>query len=218
MAIELEALRQVPLFAALPDDELARVAALTKERHYQRGDLILLEGDQGGALHYVRSGVVKIYTTSAGGKEQVLRLATAGQTFNDVPALDGGPNPASAAAMEASVIYAIERAQLRRLILERPAIADGAVRSLAGMLRHLVALVEDLSFRTVTARAAKIILELDAQPAAHRRTQQEIAAMVGTAREVLGRALKTLEASGAIALRRGQIVVLDRERLRLLSE
>jgi uncharacterized protein YeaO (DUF488 family) len=67
-------------------------------RHYDRGDLILLEGDLGGALHYVRSGLIKVFKTSAAGKEQVLRMISAGHTFNNVPALDGGPNPASACA------------------------------------------------------------------------------------------------------------------------
>jgi CRP-like cAMP-binding protein len=82
-----------PLFAQLGQGELVHVAAMTVERHYDRGDLILLEGDMGGALHYVRSGLVKVFKTSPGGKDQVLRLTAAGQTFNDVPALDGGPNP-----------------------------------------------------------------------------------------------------------------------------
>jgi CRP-like cAMP-binding protein len=93
MPIDAEVLRHIPLFAQLGQEELVHVAAMTVERHYDRGDLILLEGDMGGALHYVRSGLVKVFKTSPGGKDQVLRLIAAGQTFNDVPALDGGPNP-----------------------------------------------------------------------------------------------------------------------------
>jgi CRP-like cAMP-binding protein len=93
MPIDAEALRHIPLFAQLGREELVHVAAMMVERHYDRGDLILLEGDMGGALHYVRSGLVKVFKTSPGGKDQVLRLIAAGQTFNDVPALDGGPNP-----------------------------------------------------------------------------------------------------------------------------
>lgn len=85
MPIDVEALRQISLFATLSQEELAHVAALTVERHYDRGDLILLEGNLGGALQYVRSGLVKVYKTSLAGKDQVLRLITAGNTFNDVP-------------------------------------------------------------------------------------------------------------------------------------
>ncbi len=221
MPVDKSALRQIPLFATLAEDDLAHVAARMVERRYKRGDLILLQGEPGGALHYVRSGLVKVFKTSAEGKEQVLRLIEAGQTFNDVPALDGGPNPASAAAMEPSVVYALGHADLRKLILERPGVAEGAVRSMAAALRHLVALVEDLSFRHVTARLAKILLDQAAMAqggqSPHRLTQQEMAAMAGTAREMVGRALKELEAAGAIAMRRGRAVVLDAERLRLLA-
>jgi CRP-like cAMP-binding protein len=221
MPIDAEALRHIPLFVQLGQEELAHVAALTVERHYDRGDLILLEGDLAGALHYVCSGLVKVYKTSPAGKDQVLRLITAGNTFNDVPALDGGPNPASAAALEPSTIYVISRVELRKLILTRPEVAEAVVKTLANALRHLVSLVEDLSLRHVTARVAKILLDQEASAQeghqVYRMTQQEMAALAGTAREVVGRALKELEAAGAIAMRQGRAVVLDPERLRVLS-
>ncbi len=228
MAIKPEIIRHIPFFADLTEDDVRRVAQATIERRYERGEIILLEGEHGGALYFVREGLVKIFKTSPEGKEQVLRLIASGHTFNDVPALDDGPNPASAAAMEPSVVYLIEGTALRRLMVERPAVAAATVKTLAVALRHLVALVEDLSFRRVTARVAKILLEQEKQeeaqdaqqakqPPSHRLTQQEMAAMAGTAREVVGRALKELEAAGAIQLRRGHIRVISRERLRLLA-
>jgi CRP-like cAMP-binding protein len=221
MPIDVEALRHIPLFATLSQEELAHVAAMTVERHYDRGDIILLEGDMGGALQYVRSGLVKVYKTSPAGKDQVLRLVTAGSTFNDVPALDGGPNPASAAALEPSTIYVISRAELRTLILTHPEVAEAVVKTLANALRHLVSLVEDLSLRHVTARIAKILLDQEASyregQYVYRLTQQEMAALAGTAREVVGRALKELEAAGAIEMRQGRAVVVNPERLRMLA-
>jgi len=225
MPVESEELRKVPLFAPLSADDMARVAAVTVERHYERGDIIILEGDRGGALYFVRSGLIKVFKSSPGGKEQVLRLIEAGRTFNDVPALDAGPNPASAAALESSIVYATGGAELRRLIAERPGVALATVQALAGALRHLVTLVEDLSFRHVTARVAKILIEQDASAGAsgasgkavHRLTQQEMAAMAGTAREMVGRALKELEATGAIRIQRGRITVVSRERLAMFS-
>jgi CRP-like cAMP-binding protein len=221
MPIESEALRQIPLFADLRAEDLEQVAALTVERHYERGDLILLEGDAGGALHYVRSGLVKVFKNSVAGKEQVLRLIAAGHTFNDVPALDGGPNPASAAALEPSVVYLIQRVALHQLIRTRPEVAGAVVQTLASALRHLVVLVEDLSLRHVTARVAKILLEQEASSQEalqhYHLTQQEMAALAGTAREVVGRALKELEVAGAIEMRQGRAIVLSHERLHLLA-
>ena len=221
MPAEVDRLRQIPLFATLSAEELAHVARVTLQRHYDRGDLILLEGDLGGALYYVRSGLVKVFKTSVGGKEQVLRLISAGHTFNDVPALDGGPNPASAAALEPSDVYVVRRTELRNLITTRPEVAEAVVQTLASALRHLVALVEDLSLITVTARVANIMLDQEAsshdEQHAYHLTQREMAALVGSAREVVGRALKELEAAGAIEMRQGRAVVLSRERLRMLA-
>ena len=221
MPIDVDVLRQIPLFATLSSGDLAHVAAMTVERHYERGDIILLEGDKGGALHYVREGVVKVFKTSVGGKEQVLRLIAAGHTFNDVPALDEGSNPASAAAMEPSVVYVIRRTELLKLIATRPEVAGAVVQTLASALRHLVALVEDLSLRHVTARVAKLLLEQEAsfqeEQHIYHLTQQEMAALAGTARKVVGRALKELEVAGAIEMRQGRAVVLNRERLRMLA-
>ena len=230
MAIQPDVLRQIPLFATLSPEDLALVARVTVARRYQRGDLIILAGQPGGALCFVRSGLVKVFKTSEEGKEQVLRLIGTGQTFNDVPALDGGPNPASAMALEPTVVYATSGAELRRLIAERPGVAEAVVRTLAVALRYLVSVVEDLSFLPVRARVAKILLDQDAElapgagegaeqaePAHHRLTQQEMAAMAGTAREMVGRALKELEQAGAVRNDRGRITVLSRERLQILA-
>ena len=221
--VELEVLRQIPMFATLNADDLASVAAVTRERRYARGGIIILAGQDGGALYFVRRGLVKVFKTSDEGKEQTLRLMGPGQTFNDVPALDGGPNPASAMAMEPTVVYVTSGAQLRRLIVERPGVAEATVRTLAAALRHLVTLVEDLSFRHVRARVAKILLEQEERAssgdqAPHRLTQQEIAALAGTAREMVGRALKELEAAGAIHSSHGHITVLSHERLQMLTD
>lgn len=221
MSIESEQLRRIPLFAKLEPDDLASVAAVTRARRFERGAIIILEGESDGGLYFVRSGEVRIFKTSAEGKEQTLRLITEDTTFNDVPALDGGPNPASAAALETCELYTIGGAALRHLMAERPGIALAAVHTLSQALRHMVDLVETLSFRHVTARVAKILLEqetaINSHQRTHRLTQQEMASLAGTAREMVGRALKELEAAGAIAMRQGRPVVLNREFLRMLS-
>ena len=93
--------------------------------------------------------------------------------------------------------------------------------TLAKTLRHLVALVEDLSLRHVTARVAKILLDQEASAQQgqqiHRLTQTEMAALVGSAREVVGRALKELETAGVIEMRHGRAVVLNKEQLQIMT-
>ncbi|MBE3557935.1 MAG: Crp/Fnr family transcriptional regulator [Ktedonobacteraceae bacterium] len=222
MGVDIAELRRIAMFRTLSDEDLAYVAAVTKIRRYGRGEIIFFEGERNAALYYVQAGLVKVFKTSTGGREQILRLIAAGYTFNDVPALDGGPNPASAAALEPSTIYVIGHSQLQALIAAHPAIATGVIRMLAAALRHLVSLIEDLSLRHVTARIAKLLLDeattVPMSRAAHRLTQQELAAMAGTVREVAGRALKELEAAGAIELRQGHITIANQQCLKLIAE
>lgn len=219
MNVDIAVLRRVPYFARLSFDELVQIAEMTTAYCYERGDLIMLEGEQNSSLYYVHAGLVKVFKTSVTGREQMLHLIGAGETFNDVPVFDGGLNPASAAAMEHSVIYVIRATGLRGMIATNPAVAEAVVRILASRLRDLVALVENVSLRSVTARVAKILLDQESQEgeAIYFLTQQEMAALAGTVREVVGRALKELEMAGAIEMRQGRARVVDRARLRLLT-
>lgn len=219
--LDLEALRQIPLFAALSPADLTSIQTLTRIRRYQRGEIIALEGERGGPLRYVSSGAIKLFAISAEGREQVLRLVAAGQLFNTAAALTGGPSAATAAALEPSEVYIIPSGTLRRLMTTHPQMAQAAVQTLASTLRELVTLAEDLSFHPVAERMARLLLEQEQCPCercrAHRLTQQELAAVVGTAREVVGRTLQAWQDAGAVRVQRGAIVVLNHERLRLLA-
>jgi CRP/FNR family transcriptional regulator len=222
MPVEPASIHEIDLFSALGPAELALVAGLMRERHIPRKGIILLEGATGDGFYYVHSGLIKVYRTSAAGREQVLRLLGPGETFNDVPALDGGPNPASAAAMEPSVVYLLGQELLHRLVLEHPAVADAAIKRLSGALRHLVSVVGDLSFLHVKARLAKALIEQEEAIAEGRRTryctQLELAAITGTTREIVARALAAFEALGAVEIAKGRAHVTDRARLSALLE
>lgn len=89
---DIEVLRQLPLFVALGPADLTYLQAITRIRSYQRGEIIIVEGGQDGLLCYVRSGVIKLSAISDEGREQILRLVAAGQFFNIVAALAGGPS------------------------------------------------------------------------------------------------------------------------------
>lgn len=214
-----EVLRQVPYFAGLDEAGLARIEARLVERRYERGKVVFMEGGPCQGLYVVRSGRLRIFKVSAEGREQVLMVAGPGETFNEVPNFDGGTNPATAEALEPSVLYLLPRKDLLSIVETEPVVARAIMRVFASHLRHLTALVEDLSFRNVSSRVAKILLgqvqragvEVDVRPP--RLTQQQMAAMAGTAREVVGRALKALEQQGVIRVERGRVVVVNPERL-----
>ncbi|MHB1131739.1 MAG: Crp/Fnr family transcriptional regulator [Chloroflexota bacterium] len=216
-------LRSFTYLAGLQPAELATLAAEFTPRDYERGDLIMLADEPCRGLYLVESGRVRIFKTSPDGREQVLSIAGPGDSFNEVPNFDGGPNPASAAALETTRLFLLRRAALLHTVERYPRVAIGMLRIFAGRLRHLTNVVEDLSFRNVTSRLAKVLLEhADASVAQgeaglrQRLTQQEMAAMIGTAREMVGRSLKALEAQGAVRMERHRIIVTDRKMLERL--
>jgi len=218
MPIPLELLKSIPYFSGLSPEELEAVRQVVFEKTAERGEVILLEGEPAQALFLVASGAVKMFKTSPEGKEQILNIVRPGESFNDVPLFDDGPNLASAQAMVPVVLYGIKKAELKAILKQHPEVTLNIIRALAQQVRQLVSLVEDLSFRHVLSRVAKILLEYasDGTGPRPRLTQQEIAAMAGTAREVVGRSLKTLEEEKLIKLERHRIVITNRQALEQL--
>jgi len=219
MAVEVEHLKSIPYFSGLGSGELEAIRQLIFERSADRGELILMEDEPTQTVYFVVTGVVKAFKTSAEGKEQILCILRPGDSFNDVSVFDGGPNPVSAIAMSRVRLYGISKADMETLLREHPGIALNIIKVLAGKVRHFVSLVEDLSFRHVTGRVAKLLLEYATNGSEEgkgksprpRLTQQDMAAMVGTAREVVGRSLKALEEERAIRMDRHRIAIVNRE-------
>jgi CRP-like cAMP-binding protein len=207
-----ELLQSCAYFARLEPDMLDRIGSMLVPRRFHTGERIISEGDDEGAaaLHIVDTGVVRIFKLSLEGREQVLRLMRPGDTFADVPAFDGGPYPANADALEPSTVYLLPRKALLLILRENPEIALGALQIMAARLRHMTGLVEDLSLRRVMARVARLILENEGHASL---SQGQMAAMVGTAREMVNRSLHTLADRGLISLDGPAIVVVDADGL-----
>jgi len=220
MAVQLEFLKSILYFSDLGLAELESIRKLVFEKTADRAEMVLLEGEPATNLYFVASGAVKVFKTSAEGKEQILSIVRPGESFNDVPIFDGGPNPASARTMGPVLLYGIKKNDMEAILRDHPRMALNVIKVLARRVRHLVSLVEDLSFRHVISRVAKILFEhiggeMGRGP---RLTQQEMAAMAGTAREVVGRSLKALEEEGAIKVDRHRIIITDKEALQKIME
>jgi len=220
MAVQLEFLKSILYFSDLGLAELESIRKLVFEKTADRAEMVLLEGESAANLYFVASGVVKVFKTSAEGKEQILSIVRPGESFNDVPVFDGGPNTVSARAMGTVLLYGIKKNDMEAILRNHPQIALNVIKVLARRVRHLVSLVEDLSFKHVIGRVAKILFEhiggeIGRGP---RLTQQEMAAMAGTAREVVGRSLKALEEEGAIKLDGHRIIITDKEALQKIME
>ena len=219
MSTRIEYIQMMPHFTGLSPSEYDSIKQYFYEKKVSRNEILIFEGDSADTLFFVVEGVVKVFKTSAEGKEQIFQIILPGESFNDVPVFTGGPNLASAEAMSNVIICAIKKSDMEKIIREYPQVATNVIRILSGRVTQLVSLVEDLSFRNVTGRVAKVLLEYagngsDVKP---RLTQQEMAAMIGTAREMVGRSLKTLEEEGSIRMEHNRVVITNQETLMALA-
>jgi CRP-like cAMP-binding protein len=217
--IDTSQLRTTPYFKGLSDDDIAAASGRVFQKKADRGEILSFEGETAEAVYTVVSGVVKTYKTSADGKEQIFRIVRPGGTFNDPPVLGDSLNLVTAEAMGPVELYGIKQADLAALIAEYPVVARNAITVLAHRVQDLVTLVEDFSFLHVTGRVAKMLLtHVGPDGAEHPRlTQQEMAALIGTAREMVGRSLKNLEEEGVIRMERNRIVIADEAALRRMA-
>lgn len=196
---------------------MGRVASFCFEKSFSRNEVVLLEGEPCPGVFFVASGSVKVTKNSPEGRELVLRIMKKGESFNEVPVFDGGPNPATVVALEPTVLYGIPKDKMAELILKSPQVAMNVLAIFAQRLRHLVSLAEDLTFRNVMARLARVLLDnLPQGEEEPRLTQQDLAALAGTAREMVSRSLRTLEGMGAIRMEGRHIRILNPDLLRQL--
>lgn len=218
MSVQAEFIKTIPYFNGLSQAALESLGKYIFQKSAERGEILLFEGEPAETLYFVVAGVVKVFKTSHDGKEQILQIIRPGESFNDVPVFGGGVNLASAEAMGKVVLNVIKKTDLEAIIGEYPQVALNVIHILSKRIQQLISLVEDLSFRQVTGRVAKMLLEYAADGGDHPRlTQQEMAAVIGTAREMVGRSLKTLEEEGVIRIDRHRIIISDIDALKSMA-
>lgn len=214
MAVTLEKLCEIPFFAQLDEAALRDIAAHTHERAFSATEVIIWEGQPCQAVWFIIRGLTRASRLSAEGREQVLAYLGPGEPLNLVPVLDGGPNLATVEAVTDTTLYAMSCEHFWRMAYDHQEVAQAALKSLASEVRRLSDMVEDLALYTVRTRLARFLsAHAEAKRPRKRWTQEEIAASIGTVREMVGRTLRAFSAEGLIRRERGRIVVLDREGL-----
>src|SRR4030043_504444 len=158
MTLQIEFLQSMRSFSGIDAAQIEPIRHLFKEVRHGKGSIFLSEGNYTDSLYFIVSGLVKVYKTSAGGKEQVLHLAPPGDSLNDVSLYDGGPNAAGMVALTPVVLYAIDKKDILRVLRENPALMMNVIRALAERIRRDSNLLEDLSSSQVLARLAKLFL------------------------------------------------------------
>jgi CRP-like cAMP-binding protein len=211
-AKKLNLLHRNEYFAGLDEDILNEVTAHMQLREYERGEALFWEGDPCAGLHIIEQGFVKLYRLSPQGRQYIVRVLQEGDTCNEVPTFDGGTNPVNVEALETTQVWVIQSDILQNLLRKYPDFAQKVINNLTKQLRGLVRMVSEMTFYQVTHRLARLISEqpptkLSGSP----WTQEQLAARLGTVREVVARSLKELERSGAIHMEKRRIAVSDPE-------
>ena len=212
-----DVLKKTALFSALSNAELQSLATRTLIRSYASAESLFCEGTSCEGLYIVSKGRVRIFKTSAAGREQVLALEGPGSSIAELPVFDGGPYPASVTAVEPSELLFIAREDFRALCMEYPEIALKVLQVAGARLRRLVGIIEELSFTTVRHRLISWILR-EAKSAGGgsfvlQASHQELAAQIGTVRELVSRNLARLQAQEFIGINGHEVTILNLEGL-----
>lgn len=209
-------LRQNPCFAHIDGAALSTLVQQAVPCKFSPGELVFLEGEPSAGLWVVQNGRIKAYKLSPDGQEYILRFFGPGDTFNDLAALDNAPNAASATAVTEVFAWVIPTAVFNQVLQTDNELALVILQGLVERVRHLVAQVEDLALRPVTARLARFLLAQVEDPAlAHPAvTRVLIANYLATTPESISRSLRVLEKTGAIRFDRHRIIIVQPEILR----
>jgi CRP/FNR family transcriptional regulator len=216
-------LRRLPLFTDLSDPELNLVAESVSRLRYAEGTTIFSEGDPCHELLIVEAGSVKIVKWASNGRKQLIGIERRGNSLAEVPVFDGGRYPASAEAASDVVLLRLPSDNFRRICLQNPELSLKVFKVLGHRVRHLVSLVEDLSFSTVRARLIAHLLRLATETGRQTsagvqfdlaENNEELAARLGTVRELVSRNLGRLYGAGLIDMKRRTINILDLAALR----
>ena len=193
-------LARVPIFSGLSEDELSFLAKRTVPRNFSACETVFTEGEPCTGLYVVESGHVRIFKSSAGGREHVLSIEGPGASVAELPVFDGGSYPASASAIDDATLLFVSK------------------QDVGARLRRLVGIIEELSFTTVRHRLAAFLVRL-AKTSGEPRSDgieitlpannQELASQIGTVRELVSRNLSRFQAEGMLKIDGRNVTVIN---------
>ena len=213
-----QTLTKVPIFSGLSDAELAFLAQHTVSRRFSAGETVFSEGEPCTGLYVVESGHVRIFKSSAGGREHVLAIEGPGSSVAELPVFDGGNYPASVAAIDDATLLFVSKQGFQALCLAHPQVSLKVLRVVGMRLRRLVGIIEELSFTTVRHRLAAFLLRkaktsgkrsADGIEFALPANNQELASQIGTVRELVSRNLSRFQAEGMLKVDGRTVTVTD---------
>ncbi|NOZ11004.1 MAG: cyclic nucleotide-binding domain-containing protein [Gammaproteobacteria bacterium] len=189
-------LRDIALFSDLPDRVLEKLLKHMTTRTYPRATIIISEGERSGGLYFIHSGKVRIFVGDEEGRELVLRTQGIGEYFGEMSLFSEAPRSASVITIEETELSLISRPDFKDCLSENPEISYHLISMLSHRIRLLTDEMKNLSFLDVSSRLARVLLDQainqDGKWIVKSITQQEIANMIGSSREMVSRSMRDL--------------------------
>ncbi len=223
MGNKLSILLNIPGFSGLSQNQLEAIKQIVVDRHFNRGEMIFSEGDEGNGFYVVARGRVKIFKLSSEGKEHILHIVGQGESFGQVAVYAGRLFPANSQAIDRSHLLFIPRTAFVKLITENPSLAMNMLSVLSMRLREFTIQIENLSLKEVPGRLASYLIYLaDEQKAVDHISLEiskgQLAGLLGTIPETLSRILAKMSSRNLIEVSGRDIKLLDRKGLEELAE
>lgn len=215
-------LKKVQIFSSLNETEFAFLTTHVVQRKFNASELVFGEAEPCTGLYVIESGNVRIFKSSAGGREQVLSIDGPGSSIAELPVFDGGNFPASAQAVNDCTLLFFSKKDFQTLCLQHPDVALKVLRVVGARLRRLVGIIEELSFTTVRQRLVAMLVRLAKSSGQKQNVglmitlpanNNELAAQIGTVRELVSRNLSRLQSENLIQMEGRAVTIADLQKL-----
>jgi CRP-like cAMP-binding protein len=219
----INALRSCALFAGMPTTDLEKIADTTVIKPLAKGEYLFREGDPASGFYIVQSGSVNVHRVSAAGKEQIIHVFRAGESFAEVALASETGYPADARALESTQVLLVQKEGILALLRRQPELALRMLGSMSSHLRVLVGQLEDLTSKDVETRMANWLVKRCPDPQAEKPvrielkvTKRALAAELGTVGETFSRTLAKFREQKLLTVTGKTIVVLSPAKLNAL--
>lgn len=216
-------LYNIPIFSELGTDELKKIEEIILVRKYKKRQIIFVEGEPGESIYILLDGKVKLTKSTADGRELILGIRQAGETFAEVVLFDGGPYPATAEVMDDAEIAVLRNKDIENLVINNSAISIALIKTMSRRLRNVQQKMRDLALKDTLGSMVSTLTRL-AKEHGHKTdegieinlnlTHQELANFIGTSRESANRLISDLKKSKVISVDKGKITIIDMEKLK----
>lgn len=220
-------LKKIPLFERLPQRELDLLSAHLIEKFFRKGEILHAGGNPCGQVFFIESGRVKLYRTSARGKEQIYEILGPGETCACNPGHNEWQCPANAEALSPCTVWYLPRTYYLDLIARNPLLTQSLNELFAERLRRFEDIIEDVTLKDTKRRVIKFLLDSAERKKIHNPggdvlfipfTREELSHRLGAARETIARHISELKKLKLIDVKPYQIIILNKEALEKLLQ